>query len=96
VGAVFYGAWWCPACFKQKNLFGQEAGRRLPYVECDLSDSGREVCKAADIRAYPTWILGEKRIEGVQTIEELKRWSDFPAGVDDDAGAAAPGQPVQP
>jgi hypothetical protein len=29
VGAVFYGAWWCPACFKQKNLFGQEAGNQL-------------------------------------------------------------------
>ena len=32
-GAVFYGAWWCPACFQQKNLFGKEAGNRLPYVE---------------------------------------------------------------
>ena len=29
-GAVFYGAWWCPACFQQKNLFGKEGGNSLP------------------------------------------------------------------
>jgi hypothetical protein len=77
-GAVFYGAWWCPACFKQKYLFGKEAVGRLPYVECDKSDSGRERCKAAGIRAFPTWVMGSSRVEGVQTIEELKRWSGFP------------------
>jgi len=31
---VFYGAWWLPPLFFQKNLFGTEAGERLPYVEC--------------------------------------------------------------
>jgi hypothetical protein len=56
-GAIFYGAWWCPACFKQKNLFGKEAGDTLPYVECDKTDS---------------------RLEGVQTLEELEVWSDYP------------------
>jgi hypothetical protein len=76
-GALFYGAWWCPACFKQKNLFGQEAGDQLPYVECAKTQAGRDRCQAAGIKAYPTWILGERRIEGVQTLEELKRWSGF-------------------
>ncbi|MEB3322637.1 MAG: hypothetical protein VKI81_07420 [Synechococcaceae cyanobacterium] len=74
-GALFYGAWWCPACFRQKHLFGKEAGNRLPYVECDKNDTGRERCKAAGIRAYPTWVLGESRLEGVQSLEELKRWA---------------------
>ena len=23
VGALFYGAWWCPACTRQKALFGE-------------------------------------------------------------------------
>lgn len=78
-GALFYGAWWCPACFKQKNLFGKEAGNRLPYVECEKTQSDRERCLAVGIRAYPTWILGNQRIEGVQTIEELKQWSGFPS-----------------
>jgi hypothetical protein len=77
IGALFYGAWWCPACFKQKSLFGQQAGDRLPYVECDKTKEGRERCQTAGIKAYPTWVLGSKRVEGVQTIEELKRWSSF-------------------
>lgn len=77
IGAVFYGAWWCPACFRQKSLFGQQAGNQLPYVECDKTSEGRERCQAASIKAYPTWVLGSSRVEGVQTLEELKRWSGF-------------------
>jgi len=77
IGALFYGAWWCPACFRQKSLFGQQAGDRLPYVECDKTKEGRERCQEAGIKAYPTWVLGTKRVDGVQTIEELKRWSSF-------------------
>ena len=80
-GALFYGAWWCPACFMQKNLFGKQAGNRLPYVECDKSDAGRARCEAASIRAFPTWDLpGKPRLEGVQSLETLKVWSDFQPG----------------
>lgn len=77
IGAVFYGAWWCPACFKQKNQFGKEAGERLPYLECDKDDSGRKRCEAAKIRAYPTWDLKGERREGTLSLEELKQWSGF-------------------
>jgi hypothetical protein len=80
IGALFYGAWWCPACFRQKSLFGQQAGDRLPYVECDKTSEGRERCQEAGIKAYPTWVLGSRRVEGVQTLEELKRWSGFGQG----------------
>jgi thiol-disulfide isomerase/thioredoxin len=76
-GAVFYGAWWCPHCFTQKNLFGTEAGRLLPYVECDKDDAGRKRCLSAKVRAYPSWDLGGERREGVQSLEELKRWSGY-------------------
>lgn len=76
-GFVFYGAWWCPACFKQKNLFGQEAGNQLPYVECEKKPEQRERCQALGIQAYPTWVLGNERREGVLTLEELKSWSGF-------------------
>jgi hypothetical protein len=80
-GALFYGAWWCPACFMQKNLFGKQAGNRLPYVECDKSDAGRARCEAASIRAFPTWDLpGKPRLEGVQSLDTLKVWSDFQPG----------------
>jgi len=76
-GALFYGAWWCPHCFHQKNLFGTEAGQRLPYVECDKDDQGRQRCAAAGIRAFPTWDLKGERREGVLSLEELKLWSGF-------------------
>jgi hypothetical protein len=76
-GALFYGAWWCPHCFHQKNLFGTEAGQRLPYVECDKDDQGRQRCAAASIRAFPTWDLNGDRREGVLSLEELKIWSGF-------------------
>lgn len=86
-GAVFYGAWWCPACFQQKNLFGQEAGNRLPYVECDRDAAGRSRCQEAAVRVFPTWELNGKRREGVQSLEELKAWSGFPGA--QAAGAAS-------
>jgi hypothetical protein len=77
VGAVFYGAWWCPACFKQKNLFGQEAGNQLPYLECEKTEEQRKRCDQAGIQAYPTWVMGSKRLEGVQTLERLGEWSNY-------------------
>jgi hypothetical protein len=96
-GFIFYGAWWCPACFKQKNLFGQEAGNQLPYVECDKQPEQRERCQAARIEAYPTWVFGNERREGVLSLDELKSWSGFkgdsPASVGtplQGAGAASP------
>lgn len=79
-GVMFYGAWWCPACFKQKNLFGQEAGNQLPYVECEKTDAQRERCSKAGVAAYPTWVMGSQRLEGVQTLEDLGRWSGFGGG----------------
>jgi hypothetical protein len=76
-GVVFYGAWWCPACFKQKNLFGQQAGDKLPYVECEKTEQERERCQQAGIAAYPTWVMGKQRLEGVQSLERLGQWSGF-------------------
>jgi hypothetical protein len=55
-------------------------GDRLPV---DKEEAGRQRCVAADVRVFPTWVLEGRRLEGVQTLEELKAWSGFP-------GAAAP------
>jgi len=79
-GALFYGSWWCPACHQQKLLFGAEAVETLPYVECDKTDAGRQRCNAAEIKAYPTWVLKDKpRLVGVQSLDELKQWLASPA-----------------
>ncbi len=79
-GAEFYGAWWCPACFQQKNMFGKEGSRLLPYVECDKTEADRERCTAAKIQAYPTWVLKGQRLVGVHRLDELKRWADEVGG----------------
>ena len=49
-------------------------------MECDKGEPGRERCRAAAIKAYPTWVLNGRRLEGVQSLRELKDWSGFPAG----------------
>lgn len=78
VGALFYGAWWCPACTRQKALFGQQGAAALPYVECDQVADDRQRCLAAKIEAFPTWVLqGKPRLVGVQSLEELKKWSGY-------------------
>ena len=61
MGAKFYGAWTCPACFKQMSLFGKQAGADVVYVECRKPKQlpqQAEACNAAEIRAYPTWPAG--------------------------------------
>ncbi|MFM1813236.1 MAG: hypothetical protein RLZZ336_2174 [Cyanobacteriota bacterium] len=78
IGALFFGAWWCPACSRQKALFGEQGAEQLPYIECDKVPADRERCQAAAIQAFPTWELkGKERLVGVQSIEELKTWSGY-------------------
>lgn len=81
-GALFYGAYWCPHCQEQKDLFGGAASL-LPYVECDPkgANAQTERCVRAGVRVFPTWVIGNERREGVQSLEELARLSGFrPAG----------------
>jgi glutaredoxin len=76
-GAVLYGAWWCPHCTHQKELFGFEAIELLPYVECDKDADGRAQCQQAQVRAYPTWELNGERRVGVLSLQELEIWSGY-------------------
>ena len=79
VGAKFFGAHWCPACKEQMKLFGKQAGRHLNYVECGLPDKYPDQvnqCRDENIRSIPTWTRpGSARLEGVQSINTLERWS---------------------
>lgn len=77
-GARFYGAYWCPACGKQKALFGNAAGE-LPYVECDPGGVGArpDLCAQAGVRVFPTWVIRGSRYEGVTSPETLARLSGF-------------------
>jgi uncharacterized membrane protein/glutaredoxin len=80
-GAAFYGAYWCPHCQEQKDLFGGAASL-LPYVECDPkgTNAQAERCERAGVRVFPTWVIGSERREGVQSLEELARVSGFREG----------------
>ena len=78
-GVVFYGAYWCPRCQAQKELF-EASVHRVPYQEC--TPNGRNgpraiACINNRIDAFPTWIIGEDRFTGVLEIKELAARSDY-------------------
>jgi len=78
IGATMYGAYWCPYCSKQKNLFGTDF-IHINYVECDPKGTNPNptLCKTKNITAYPTWEINEKMHKGVYSIEELASLSGF-------------------
>ncbi len=81
VGGTMYGAHWCPACAEQKDLFGHAAFEEVPYVECS-PNGGRgtppaQACIDAQIQSYPTWIIDEQRLRGVQSFEQLATASGY-------------------
>ena len=77
--AVFYGAYWCPHCQEQKHKFGGAAAL-VPYVECDPKGTNpqTERCERAGVKAFPTWDIGGRRLEGVRSLDDLAEASGFP------------------
>ena len=74
-----YGAYWCPHCQAQKEMFSAAASM-LPYVECDPSGSGArpDLCERAEVKSFPTWVIGDQRLVGTQPLDALARASGFP------------------
>ena len=74
-GVKMYGAWWCPHCQEQKEMF-RASFDYAPYVECGVKGDLKgqnPVCKDEGIKHFPTWQfppMGE-RVERVFTLEEL-------------------------
>lgn len=53
-GVTMYGAYWCPHCSRQKELFGAQAWSQMNYVECSPKGYGfAGMCK--DVDGYPTF-----------------------------------------
>lgn len=78
-GARFYGAYWCPRCQEQKAVF-EASAQRLPYVECSSGGRGSaltKACAAENVKSYPTWIIGERRLTGLQTPRSLAAATGF-------------------
>lgn len=74
----YYGAYWCPNCKNQSNMFGNSK-KYLPYIECAIQGVQNEQtaeCAKAGIKAYPTWEFSNgERVEGVQALEFLSEKS---------------------
>ena len=72
-GAIFYGAFWCPHCRAQKEMFGSSE-KFLPYVECSTLDGRNQVpaCSEKDISGYPTWEFADgSRLSGEVPLTQL-------------------------
>lgn len=85
--ARFYGAYWCPVCREQKEMF-EASAHRLPYVEC--TPDGRNgainfACVANEVKDYPTWIIDGRRHIGVFSIDRLASLSNFEWSTDETA-----------
>lgn len=87
-GATMYGAYWCPHCCEQKQLFGQTAMKDLNYVECASSgkNADPEQCKAVveaveaqtgEKFGFPTWKIGDRYYSGRKTLPELAELSGY-------------------
>ena len=80
--AKMYGAYWCPHCAEQKEMF-ESSFQYVPYVECGIPGSRDEApaCKDVGIKHFPTWQFadGERR-EGTQSLQTLgvKTGCDLP------------------
>lgn len=77
-GAKMYGAYWCPHCARQKQIFSHAAGV-LPYVECDSRGPNPQVelCNTVGINAYPTWQINGEFYLGAQPLATLAELSGF-------------------
>ncbi|MEK7452402.1 MAG: hypothetical protein AAB664_03615, partial [Patescibacteria group bacterium] len=72
-GVKMFGAWWCPHCKEQKDLFGKSF-EKIAYTECAVPNSQgmNQTCKNAKIEGYPTWEFKDgSRLSGIQTLDIL-------------------------
>lgn len=66
-GAVMYGTSWCHYCQQQKTMFAPYFGY-ITFVDCDLD---KQACVRNNVESYPTWIIGDKRAVGLQSMKQL-------------------------
>lgn len=72
-GAKMFGAYWCPHCQSQKEMFG-ESWNLIEYIECSLPNRAGQtaVCGKAGIKSYPTWEFTDgTRKSGTLSLEDL-------------------------
>ena len=79
-GISMYGAFWCPHCSRQKELFGAEAWSYIDYVECSPKGYGfKGICKNVD--GYPTFMDKRRKVNfsGERSLGDLAQQVGFTA-----------------
>ena len=78
-GAKMYGAYWCPYCHRQRELFGRQAFNQITYIECDpRGQNGRpDLCRRANVSGFPTWEINGQQYSGLQSLNELANISGY-------------------
>ena len=66
-GATLYGVSWCSHCNSQKVMFGEHLDK-IAFVDCD---EYRNLCEAAEIETYPTWLINGRKHLGVKSLKTL-------------------------
>ena len=72
-GAKYFGAFWCPNCQNQNELFGKSK-KFVNYIECSTPNGQGQlqVCIDDSIEAYPTWEFSDgSRLVGTLSFETL-------------------------
>jgi uncharacterized membrane protein len=80
IDAKMFGAWWCPHCHDQKQLFGQQAAKTIPYVECaeDGVNPQVQLCRStAGVEGFPTWEINGEYLVGAQSLQALADASGY-------------------
>ena len=79
-GAVMFGAYWCPHCSRQKDMFGREAWGVIQYVECSPKGYGADArrCAKKDVDGYPTWRFGNGKVAaGEMSLKGIVEMSGY-------------------
>jgi hypothetical protein len=80
-----YGAYWCPHCHEQAQLFGKKAWSRINHIECvqDAQENPQpDVCKQAGIKGFPTWSINGKLDPGVKKLARLAEMTGYQGNPD--------------
>lgn len=79
-GVTMYGAFWCPHCSNQKEMFGQTAWSKVKYVECAGQgyNGSPRTCAEAKVDGYPTWVFADgTQVSGERPLEDLAKQVGF-------------------
>jgi len=79
-GVVMYGAFWCPHCARQKELFGREAFQYITYVECAPRGYSAQplICNSKNVDGYPTWVFRDKTVlSGERPLDDFAKQVNF-------------------